>query len=159
MSELELINMLYPKILVATFCGFIIGWERELKQKVAGIRTHILVCVGACLYTSVGFVLAKEYQIDPSRIIGQIVTGVGFLGAGVILVKEDKVVGVTSAAFIWLIASIGVFIGIGYLLTPILLTLGLLLQILILEKVESRISKGVEEKINKNIKTNKDEKQ
>lgn len=149
MSELELINMLYPKILVATFCGFIIGWERELKQKVAGIRTHILVCVGACLYTSVGFVLAKEYQIDPSRIIGQIVTGVGFLGAGVILVKEDKVVGVTSAAFIWLIASIGVFIGIGYLLTPILLTLGLLLQILILEKVESRISKKVEEKINK----------
>lgn len=149
MSELELIQNLYPKILVATFCGFIIGWERELKQKVAGIRTHILVCVGACLYTSVGFVLAKEYDIDPSRIIGQIVTGVGFLGAGVILVKEDKVVGVTSAAFIWLIASIGVFIGIGYLLTPILLTLGLLLQILILEKVESRISKRVEEKINK----------
>lgn len=149
MSELELINMLYPKILVATFCGFIIGWERELKQKVAGIRTHILVCVGACLYASVGFVLAKEFDIDPTRIIGQIVTGVGFLGAGVILVKEDKVVGVTSAAFIWLIASIGVFIGIGYLLTPILLTLGLLLQILILEKVESRISKKVEEKINK----------
>lgn len=146
MSELELINMLYPKILVATFCGFIIGWERELKQKVAGIRTHILVCVGACLYTSVGFVLAKEYQIDPSRIIGQIVTGVGFLGAGVILVKEDKVVGVTSAAFIWLIASIGVFIGIGYLLTPTILTLGLLLQILILEKVETRITKNIKNK-------------
>ena len=142
MTEYQLICYIFPKIAVATVCGMIIGWERELKHKVAGVRTHILVCVGACIYTAVGFILGPQYNVDPSRIIGQIVTGIGFLGAGVIFKQEDRVVGVTSAAFIWLMASIGVLIGCGYLLTTLLLTLGLLGLIIMLHRFELHITKN-----------------
>lgn len=141
MTELELLIFLYPKISVASLCGLIIGWERELKNKVAGIRTHIIVCSGACLFTVIGVILSKEHNIDPTRIIGQIVCGVGFLGAGLIFKQEDKVVGVTSAAFIWLIASIGVLIGVGYLLTSVILTIGLLFLLIFLHKFELYINK------------------
>lgn len=133
---------MFPKIVVATICGLIIGLERELKHKVAGIRTHIIVCVGACMFTSISVILGSQYHIDPTRIIGQIVTGIGFLGAGVIFKTEDKVVGVTSAAFIWLISSIGVLIGIGYLFSSIAFTLGLLIVLLLLKKVEDKIAKN-----------------
>jgi putative Mg2+ transporter-C (MgtC) family protein len=142
MTELELIYFMLPKILVATICGLIIGLERELKHKVAGIRTHIIVCVGACLFTGISVVLGTQYHIDPTRIIGQIVTGIGFLGAGVIFKHDDKVIGVTSAAFIWLISSVGVLIGIGYLFSSLLFTVGLLIVLLLLKKVEDKIAKN-----------------
>jgi putative Mg2+ transporter-C (MgtC) family protein len=141
MSEFELIKFLLPRIIIATLCGLIIGWEREMKNKVAGIRTHIIVCVGACLFTSTAFMFGKEYHVDPTRVIGQIVTGIGFLGAGVIYKHEDKVVGVTSAAFIWLISSVGVLIGIGYLWSSVVFTIGLLIVLLLLQRMESAIKK------------------
>lgn len=141
MSELELIKFLLPKILVATICGLMVGWEREMSNKVAGIRTHIIVCVGAALFTSTGFILGPEYHIDPTRVIGQIITGIGFLGGGVIFKQEDKVNGVTSAAFIWLIAAIGVLIGIGYLLSSLVFTFGLLVMLTLLLKLEEKIKK------------------
>ena len=129
-----------PKILVATVCGLIVGWERELKKKVAGIRTHVLICVGVTIFTSIGFILIKnQTYIDPTRIIGQIITGIGFLGGGVIFKNADHIVGVTSAAFIWLIASIGVLIGIGYILAPVVFTIGLLLVSIVLSNVEERL--------------------
>lgn len=143
---------LLPRILAATLCGFIIGSEREIKNKVAGIRTHIIVCVGACLFASISFIMKDAQAIfDPTRIISQIVTGVGFLGAGLIFKNEDKVSGVTSAAFIWLTAAIGVIVGIGYILTPIIFTVGLLIILLILQKVEDKIENLVKKKdLNKN---------
>lgn len=137
MTEIGLITFLFPKILVASLCGLIIGWEREVKNKVAGIRTHVLVCVGACLFTITPFIL--QGNIDPTRVIGQIVTGIGFLGGGVIFKNEDKVIGVTSAAFIWFIAAIGVLIGIGFLFSSLLLTIGLLIVLLLLQKLENRL--------------------
>lgn len=146
MTEIQLMTYLLPKIVAATVCGLIIGWERELKMKVAGIRTHIIVCVGACLYTAVGMTLAQLYHTDPSRIIAQIVTGIGFLGAGVIFKQEDKVVGVTSAAFIWLVASIGVLVGIGYPISSVVFTLGFLMVLLTLQKLEKQINKYSNEK-------------
>ncbi len=142
MTELGLILFLLPKIIVATICGLIVGWEREVKNKVAGIRTHIIVCVGACLFTSTGFILGDQYHIDPTRVIGQIITGIGFLGAGVIFKQDDKVSGVTSAAFIWLIAAIGVLVGIGYLLSTLIFTIGLLLVLIVLQKLEDKIKKN-----------------
>jgi len=147
MKEIELLMFLLPRILAATLCGFIIGSEREIKHKVAGIRTHIIVCVGACLFASISFVM-KDAQttFDPTRIIAQIVTGVGFLGAGLIFKNEDKVSGVTSAAFIWLTAAIGVIVGIGYILTPIVFTVGLLIVLLILQRVEDKIENIVKKK-------------
>ena len=134
---------------MATVCGLIIGSEREFKHKVAGIRTHIIVCVGACLFASISFIITDEQSFDPTRIIAQIVSGVGFLGAGLIFKNEDKVSGVTSAAFIWLTAAIGVIVGIGYLITPIIFTIGLLIVLIILQKVESKIEQSIKKKENK----------
>lgn len=126
---LPLLKYLLPKVLVSTLCGLIIGYDREIKQKVAGIRTNILICVGCTLLTAISFYLSKSNPvIDPTRIIGQIITGIGFLGAGVIMKHDDKIVGVTTAAFIWVASAIGILIAStnSYLL-PITLTLGLLL--------------------------------
>lgn len=138
MNELSFIWYLFPKILVATLCGLIVGWEREMKNKVAGIRTHVLVCVGACLFTVIAMVTVPTTG-DYGRIIGQIVTGVGFLGAGVIFKHEDKVVGVTSASLIWFIAGVGVLVGIGYLISSIILTGGLICLLILLKLLEEKI--------------------
>lgn len=138
MTEIELITYLFPKLVVATLCGLIIGWDRELNNKVAGIRTHVLVCVGACLFTTTAFIITKN-NVDPTRVIGQIITGIGFLGGGVIFKNDDKIVGVTSAAFIWFIASVGVLIGMGYLFSTILITVGLLAVSIVLKHLENKL--------------------
>lgn len=145
MTEIEFIYFLFPRILAATLCGVIIGLEREFKQKAAGIRTHMIVCVGAAIFTSITFTLLNKYEFDPSRIISQIVSGVGFLGAGVIFKSEDKIHGITSAAFIWLTASLGVIIGCGFILSGILFTIGLLIVLLIIRKAEDKIEPKIEE--------------
>lgn len=138
---LPLMNFIIPKIVVATICGLIIGYDREIKQKVAGIRTNILICVGCTILTSISFYLAKSNpMIDPTRIIGQIITGIGFLGAGVIMKHEDKIVGVTTAAFIWVASAMGILVAsIDSFLLPITLTIGLLLTSRFFEKIENFI--------------------
>jgi putative Mg2+ transporter-C (MgtC) family protein len=140
---LPLITLLLPKVLIATICGLIIGYDREIKQKVAGIRTNILICVGCAILTTTSFYLAKDNpNIDPTRIIGQIITGIGFLGAGAIMKHDDKIVGVTTAAFIWVISSIGILIAVtNSFLIPIILTFGLLIISRIFEKVETYLKK------------------
>ena len=114
-------------LLVAFVLSMIIGIERQLRQKSAGMRTHTLVGTGAALFTLVsgfGFnaVLGTEINLDPSRIAAQIVSGVGFLGAGVIFMRRDVVRGLTTAATIWLVAGIGMSVGVGDLRTSIALT-------------------------------------
>jgi putative Mg2+ transporter-C (MgtC) family protein len=138
---IPLMKFILPKILIATVCGLIIGYDREIKQKVAGIRTNILICVGCTILTSISFYLAKHNpMIDPTRIIGQIITGIGFLGAGVIMKHDDKIVGVTTAAFIWVASAMGILIAsIDSFLVPIILTLGLLFTSRFFEKIENFI--------------------
>ena len=132
------------KVLIATICGAIIGYDREVKQKVAGLRTNILICVGCAIFTASSFFIRDNLSnIDPTRIIGQIITGIGFLGAGVIVKNDDKVVGVTTAAFIWVISAIGVLIGCGFLIMPIILSLGLLIISKLFEKVETYIKNNI----------------
>ena len=140
---IPLITLLLPKVIIATICGLIIGYDREIKQKVAGIRTNILICVGCTILTSISFYLAKDNSnIDPTRIIGQIITGIGFLGAGVIMKHDDKIIGVTTAAFIWVISSIGILIAVtNSFLIPVILTFGLLIISRIFEKVETYLKK------------------
>ena len=141
---IEFIPFFLPKILIATVCGLLIGIERELKQKVAGIRTNILICVGCSILTSLSFYLAQQYDlVDPTRMIGQIITGIGFLGAGVIMKMEDKIIGVTTAAFIWVASAIGIMVGSGFLITPVILTLGLLLISRTFEKIEALIKNRI----------------
>ena len=112
---LEMIFSIEPyswaSILTAIICGNIIGLERQLRGKPVGIRTSTLIVLGTYVFISSSMMVAAEIT-DPSRIIGQVITGIGFLGAGVMLAKEGMVVGVTSAATIWALASIGVCIAV-----------------------------------------------
>ena len=139
-EELEILWYFLPRVIVATICGSIIGYDRELKNKVAGLRTNTIIAVGCTLLTAISFWLGSNNpDIDPTRIMGQIVTGIGFLGAGVIMKTDDKIVGVTTASFIWVVSAIGIMIGIGIYLVPIVLTVGLLLVTKIMEIIEKRI--------------------
>jgi putative Mg2+ transporter-C (MgtC) family protein len=103
----------------AILCGGIIGLERELKNKAAGMKTNILICFGSTLYTSVSLLTSmahssEGYFGDPSRIAAQIVSGIGFLGAGAIIQARGTIVGLTTAATIWVVAAIGICVGIGH---------------------------------------------
>lgn len=118
-SFLEHAQFLFPRIFMAIICGGIIGVEREMKNKPAGIKTNILICLGSCVYTAVSIMLSsvgapEGHWGDPARVAAQIVSGIGFLGAGVIIQARGTIVGLTTAATIWVVASVGVVIGLGY---------------------------------------------
>jgi putative Mg2+ transporter-C (MgtC) family protein len=105
------------KLTLAVFLGGIIGFERELAAKPAGLRTNILICVGAALLMDVSnrIGLVDGVRIgDPGRIAAQVVSGVGFIGAGTIMQAQGMVTGLTSAATIWVVAAIGLTVGAGY---------------------------------------------
>jgi len=144
MNEIVLLMSMVPKILAATVCGAIVGWERERRNKVAGIRTNILICVGSCIFTIASF-LAAQHGGDPTRILSTIVTGIGFLGAGAIIQNKDKITGLTTAAFIWTISAIGIICGMGYWLIPICLTAGLVAISHLFETVEGWMKKERED--------------
>lgn len=108
------------KLVIATLLGGVIGLERELSGKPAGLRTNILICIGAALFThlsiavaEVGFNEAGQPFGDTTRIAAQIVSGIGFLGAGAILHSRGAVVGLTTAATIWVVAAVGAAVGAG----------------------------------------------
>ena len=111
--------------LIAVVCGGAVGLERELRGKAAGLRTNILICVGATLFTQLSMEVGASGG-DPGRIAAQIVTGVGFIGAGTILHSRGAVTGLTSAATIWVVAAIGVALGAGAVFEGVGVTLLLL---------------------------------
>ncbi|HZA98937.1 MAG TPA: MgtC/SapB family protein [Gemmatimonadales bacterium] len=132
----------------AILCGGIIGLERQLRGKAAGIRTSILICLGTQLFVGLGSSFAGE-RVDPTRVLAQVVTGIGFLGGGVILSREGAVVGVTSAAVIWVLAALGSLIGLGHLVAAIVLTVvtvGLLTGVEFLESGFRRLREGATER-------------
>lgn len=139
-DDMNIFLAFLPKLLVSTVCGALIGYERELKNKAAGIRTYTIICVGSMLFTSLANLV--DGNVDKTRIIGQIVTGVGFLGAGVIFKQNNKMIGVTTAAFIWYIAAIGSLIGCGYFISPLFMTIGLIIISYILAYIEKKINKN-----------------
>jgi putative Mg2+ transporter-C (MgtC) family protein len=105
------------RIAVAAGLGGLIGLERELDEKAAGLRTHMLVAVGSALFTMVGaygFTDFPASQVDPSRIAAQVVTGIGFLGAGIIFRQGFTIRGLTTAASLWLVAAIGMAAAAGF---------------------------------------------
>ncbi len=123
------------RVLLAFVLGMLIGFDRERSGKVAGMRTQMLVCVGSALLSSLSIYIAEFYNLstdgiykaDPTRLMAQIISGVGFLGAGVIIKNGgNKVTGVTTAATIWITAAVGISIGAGFYL-PAFLTTGLVL--------------------------------
>lgn len=107
---------------LAIACGAIIGVERGKRQKPAGLRTMMLICLGASIFTQASLMMAGD-RADPGRIAAQVVTGIGFLGAGAIIHGRGTVTGFTTAAAIWVVAAIGIVLGSGYASAGILFTL------------------------------------
>jgi putative Mg2+ transporter-C (MgtC) family protein len=128
---------------LATVLGGAIGLEREFGGKPAGLRTNILICLGSVLYTHISIAMMGANAPDPTRVAAQVVTGVGFIGAGTILHARGAIVGLTSAATIWVVAAIGVALGSGFYLEGIgttLIVLAVLAGLGRIEKVVERQS-------------------
>jgi putative Mg2+ transporter-C (MgtC) family protein len=105
------------RVIVALVIGALVGIEREYRGHPAGVRTMAMVSVGSCLFTAAGFFFLPGHTTDPTRIAAQVVTGVGFLGAGAIFRSDDGVKGLTTAATVWVVAALGMTVGFGlYLL-------------------------------------------
>ena len=135
----------WPSVGTALLCGCIIGLERQLRGKPVGIRTSALIVTGTYLFVSTALSLDSA-MVDPSRIIGQVVTGVGFLGAGVMMTRDGTVLGVTSAATIWVLAALGICVGVIGNLVAIklaLVVLGILYGVETLEQASHRLTRGV----------------
>lgn len=129
--------------------GLMIGIERQTRGKPVGIRTAILIISGTYLFMSMAVSLSPN-TLDQARVLGQIITGVGFLGAGVMMTLDGKIHGVTSAAVIWVLAGLGLMIGLGYLMQSVVITLLALSVLLGVDKAENRIKalrRGVHQKI------------
>jgi putative Mg2+ transporter-C (MgtC) family protein len=117
------------RLSVAAALGGAIGFERELRERGAGLRTHLVVCVGSALFTLVSAYAFVGPHVDPTRIAAQIVSGIGFLGAGAIIRQGLSVRGLTTAATLWLVAAIGMAAGAGYYDAAIIATAGALLTL------------------------------
>lgn len=129
------------RLLIAAGLGSLIGAERERLIWAAGLRTHMLVCVGACLFMVVsaygfGAVLGPNVVLDPSRVAAQVVSGIGFLGAGSILLRGDLVRGLTTAASLWTVAAIGLAVGGGLYVEAVAATIIILVILAGIKPVE-----------------------
>lgn len=128
MNELDFYIITAERLVLAAFLGGIIGYEREKTHHDAGLRTHMLVCMGACLMVLISLYIKNVHAIgiphDPSRIAAGVITGVGFLGAGAIMKDQGRTHGLTTAATIWISAALGLAVGVGF-------TIGALFSVII----------------------------
>ncbi len=136
------------QVLTALILGGLVGLDREQKMKAAGLKTNILICIGACLYTTISMIVAKNASgmVDPNRVAAQIVSGIGFLGAGAIIQGRGNVIGLTTAATIWVVAAIGYTIGAGYPFAATIFSLTVLVVLRMLKPINNIIE---------NVKANK----
>lgn len=140
------------RLILAIIVGGLIGYEREYKNRPAGFRTHILVCVGATVISMIQLysvqettnmiirqpVLASALKADIGRLGAQVITGVGFLGAGTIMHDKGSVKGLTTAASLWVVACIGLGVGLGYYFLVVTSTIGVFIVLVSLKQVEAR---------------------
>lgn len=140
------------RLLLAIIVGGLIGYEREYKNRPAGFRTHILVCVGAAVISMIQLyaiqettdmiirnpVLSSALKADIGRLGAQVITGVGFLGAGTIMHEKGSVKGLTTAASLWVVACIGLAVGLGYYFLTVASTIGVFIILVSLKRVETR---------------------
>ncbi len=124
-------------VVAAAICGAIVGLERESRDKPAGLRTLILICLGSTIFTLVSLYLATQKQMaDPARLASQIIPGIGFLGAGAIIRARGTVVGLTTGATIWAVAAVGVTIGAGYVVAGMVFTMLILVVLTVAQRLE-----------------------
>jgi putative Mg2+ transporter-C (MgtC) family protein len=133
------------KLVLAAALGAVIGLEREASGKPAGFRTNLLICLGAALLTELSAVVARDVSLpggmraDPGRIAAQIVSGIGFLGAGTIMQSRGSVSGLTTAATLWVVAAIGMAVGAGAYLQAVVGSALVMLALMILGRVEDHL--------------------
>ena len=142
MFTIEIIGRLF----LATILGGVIGFEREKFGKEAGMRTHALVALASALFTIVSKYGFDGENVDPSRVASNLVVGIGFLGAGIILKQENRVKGLTTAAGLWVVAALGIIVGLGWywlaMITTILVYIVLLFTGLVPEAVKPKEERG-----------------
>ncbi|MGH9969265.1 MAG: MgtC/SapB family protein [Pyrinomonadaceae bacterium] len=125
------------KLLMAVLCGGAIGFERELSRKPAGLRTNVLICLGAALFMIVSrHISGGQPYTDPARLVAQVVAGIGFLGAGVILQSRGSITGLTTAATIFVVGAVGITIGEGMFGIAIFSTSLIITVLVLLRRVE-----------------------
>ncbi|HEX3232118.1 MAG TPA: MgtC/SapB family protein [Pyrinomonadaceae bacterium] len=123
---------------MAVFCGGAIGLEREISHKPAGLRTNVLVCVGATLFMIVSrHIGGGAPYTDPARLVAQVVTAIGFIGAGVILQSRGSIKGLTTAATILVLGAVGVTVGEGMFTVAVMTTVLIIIVLVVLRKIES----------------------
>ena len=126
---------LITRLILSIFLGALVGFERQLSNKPAGMRTHMLVSLGACLFTVIAI---SNFKDDAGRILGGLVTGIGFIGAGNIIANRGKVHGITTAATLWTVAAIGLAIGSGSYFLAIIAGI-LVFMILQFKRIENKL--------------------
>lgn len=139
LGEVPVLFGMGVQIIMALILGGLVGFDREQKMKAAGLKTNILICLGATLYTSVSYytLVDSTAVADPNRVAAQIVSGIGFLGAGAIIQGRGNVTGLTTAATIWVVAAIGYTIGVGHVLIATLFSLTVLVVLKLLGPVHN----------------------
>ena len=113
LEQIGVVNGAIGRLLLACALGALVGLEREFNRKAAGVRTNLLICMGSAFFTLLSAVMAGDSNPDKGRVASNIVQGIGFLGAGLILHNRSRISGLTSAASIWVVASIGMACGAG----------------------------------------------
>lgn len=149
-NEVNTIGSIY-KMVLSMLLGAIVGYERKRKGQNAGVRTFSLIAMGSTLAMLLSIYVPQEYMGlkngDPGRIAAQVITGIGFLGAGAIIQMKGSVRGLTTAAGIWMVAIIGMAVGLGMYWLSIVASAMILFILVQLERIEKRVSRGSESRI------------
>jgi len=150
MCSLKEVRMVSPfavivRLILAIILGGLIGFEREISRRSAGLRTHILVSLGSCLIMLTSLYVFDIYKesvpLDPARIAAGVITGIGFLGAGAIIRSGEDIKGLTTAATLWLVAGIGLGVGCGFYLASLITAILAIIVLFFLRYLEKAIAK------------------
>ena len=138
-------NQIIYRLILSVLLGGFIGLERQIHQRAAGLRTHILVCLGSALIMLTSLYIFDIYKnvanLDPARIAAGVITGIGFLGAGTIFRQKDQVMGLTTAASLWAVSAIGLAVGCGFLSAAFVTTALVLVILFVIRKFERYLGK------------------
>lgn len=149
-DDVNALNAVF-KLTLSLLLGCIVGLERKRKGQIAGLRTFALISMGATLAMILSIYIPQEYMGlkngDPGRVAAQVITGVGFLGAGAIIQMKGSVRGLTTAAGIWMVATIGMAVGVGMYVVSVIATLLIIFILVTLERYEHKLNIGQESKI------------
>src|SRR5579863_2340254 len=140
LQQIVVVNGAIGRLLLACVLGAVIGLEREVKRRSAGVRTNLLICMGAAFFTLLSAVLAGDASPNKGQVASNIVQGIGFLGAGLILHNRSRVSGLTSAASVWVVASIGMACGAGLYAAAVVAALIVIVAMLLVGIVEQRVN-------------------